>query len=224
MAVAGTALAVAGCGSGPPPRKLAAIESCLQSSRIGYSASHPSRAVPAKFRSVLETVVLFAPANPTVSQQIKGQVTIIRLYPSDDVAQRLFQNDRASAPELTYANVIVSLPLTPSPRTGTARQIEACAFGRRAQPQLAPLARGLLQHPNAGRTVFLQAGCLACHTLDGAGNNGPGPSLTGVGSRLSATTITQTLLHPTAPMPSYGGLPRAKLHALVAYLASLRSG
>ena len=133
--IAATALLLAACGSGPPPRKAAAIEACLQAGGISFSPSRPpGLALPTKLTAVLPRTILFVPAHPTLAQQIKGEATIIRLYPSDDTAQRRFQADRASAPEALYANVIVTLPLA---RTAATRQVEACAFGRRAQPQVA---------------------------------------------------------------------------------------
>lgn len=72
-----------------------------------------------------------------------------------------------------------------------------------------------------GRTVFEQAGCLACHSLGQAGNNGPGQVLTDVGQRLSATAIRHALVNPTAPMPSFRALSGPDLRALVDYLAHL---
>ena len=55
-----------------------------------------------------------------------------------------------------------------------------------------------------------------------AGNKGPGPDLTHVGSTLSQRQIERAILNPTAPMPSFRNLPKAKLHALVAFLSELR--
>jgi hypothetical protein len=74
-----------------------------------------------------------------------------------------------------------------------------------------------------GRAVAAQSGCLACHRIGEAGNAGPGPNLTHVGSRLPAAAIERAILNPTAPMPSFGALPRAKLTALVTFLSLLRS-
>jgi hypothetical protein len=74
----------------------------------------------------------------------------------------------------------------------------------------------------AGRSVTAQSGCLACHRIGEAGNAGPGPDLTGVGSRLPPAGIERTLTNPTAPMPSFRNLPKAKLRALVTFLSLLR--
>jgi hypothetical protein len=73
-----------------------------------------------------------------------------------------------------------------------------------------------------GRTVAGQAGCLACHRIAGAGNNGPGPDLTNIGRNLSPAALRGSLLHPRAPMPSFRGLPPAALRNLVAFLSDLR--
>ena len=74
----------------------------------------------------------------------------------------------------------------------------------------------------AGQTVVNQSGCGACHKFGEAGNSGPGTDLTHVGSRLPAQAIARTLRNPTAPMPSYQGLPPEKFEALVNYLSALR--
>jgi menaquinol-cytochrome c reductase cytochrome b/c subunit len=74
----------------------------------------------------------------------------------------------------------------------------------------------------AGQTVASQSGCGACHKFGEAGNPGPGPDLTHIGSKLPAAAIERTLRNPTAPMPSYSNLSKEKFDALVEYLAALR--
>jgi menaquinol-cytochrome c reductase cytochrome b/c subunit len=74
----------------------------------------------------------------------------------------------------------------------------------------------------AGQQVANQSGCGACHKFGEAGNAGPGPQLSKIGGRLPREAIARTLRNPTAPMPSYAGLPPKKFNALVDYLASLR--
>jgi ubiquinol-cytochrome c reductase cytochrome b subunit/menaquinol-cytochrome c reductase cytochrome b/c subunit len=74
----------------------------------------------------------------------------------------------------------------------------------------------------AGKLVAAQSGCLACHVVGENGNDGPGPPLTEIGARLPAQAIERTLQNPTAPMPSFAGLPPEKLNNLVAFLSSLR--
>jgi quinol---cytochrome c reductase cytochrome c subunit, bacillus type len=73
----------------------------------------------------------------------------------------------------------------------------------------------------AGKLVAAQSGCLACHKIGENGNGGPGPNLTEIGARLPAAAIRRTLENPTAPMPSYRGLPEQKKNDLVAFLAQL---
>jgi hypothetical protein len=74
----------------------------------------------------------------------------------------------------------------------------------------------------AGRTVYAQSGCAACHRIGDYGNAGPGPNLTHVASRLPRQAIARTLVNPTAPMPSFKGLPAKKFKAVVEFLSLLR--
>src|SRR3954469_3053636 len=74
----------------------------------------------------------------------------------------------------------------------------------------------------AGKLVVAQSGCLACHKIGENGNDGPGPHLTDIGNKLPKAAILRTLENPTAPMPSFAGLPEEKKTALVAFLSSLR--
>jgi mono/diheme cytochrome c family protein len=73
-----------------------------------------------------------------------------------------------------------------------------------------------------GEEVAGKAGCLGCHVIGAEGNNGPGPELTHIGARLSRLEITRAIVHATAPMPSFSGLSKPKLHALTAFLTDLR--
>jgi Cytochrome C oxidase, cbb3-type, subunit III len=72
-----------------------------------------------------------------------------------------------------------------------------------------------------GNAVVAQSGCLACHRLGDAGNKGPGPPLTHIGSTLTETQIEHALISPRAPMPSFKNLPGAKLKAVVEFLSLL---
>ena len=74
----------------------------------------------------------------------------------------------------------------------------------------------------AGKLAVAQSGCLACHKIGENGNDGPGPHLTDIGDKLQPAAIRRTLDNPTAPMPSFAGLPEEKKAALVAFLAQLR--
>jgi ubiquinol-cytochrome c reductase cytochrome b subunit/menaquinol-cytochrome c reductase cytochrome b/c subunit len=73
-----------------------------------------------------------------------------------------------------------------------------------------------------GQQVANQSGCGACHKFGDAGNSGPGPDLTKIGSQLPSQAIARTLRNPTAPMPSYSDLSQKKFNALVDYLSALR--
>jgi cytochrome c2 len=74
----------------------------------------------------------------------------------------------------------------------------------------------------AGKLVVAQSGCLACHKIGENGNDGPGPHLTDIGNKLPKAAILRTIENPTAPMPSFAGLPQAKKNALVNFLSSLK--
>src|SRR3712207_1903751 len=73
-----------------------------------------------------------------------------------------------------------------------------------------------------GKLVAAQSGCLACHMIGHNGNDGPGPHLSDIGDKLEKGAIRRTLENPTAPMPSFRGLPEDKKTALVDFLASLK--
>lgn len=66
------------------------------------------------------------------------------------------------------------------------------------------------------------SGCLGCHRIGSEGNDGPGPDLTHVGSRLPRPLIEKALDSSPQPMPSYVGMPTDQRAALVDYLAKLR--
>ena len=73
-----------------------------------------------------------------------------------------------------------------------------------------------------GKLVAAQSGCLACHKIGENGNDGPGPELTDIGNKLLPGAIQRTLENPTAPMPSFAGMPEEKKTAMVDFLAQLR--
>jgi len=74
----------------------------------------------------------------------------------------------------------------------------------------------------SGKQLVPQAGCLACHKIAENGNDGPGPPLTDIGGRLPKQAIAQTMVNPTAPMPSYRDLPPQQFDDLVLYLSLLK--
>jgi menaquinol-cytochrome c reductase cytochrome b/c subunit len=73
-----------------------------------------------------------------------------------------------------------------------------------------------------GKLAVAQSGCLACHKIGENGNSGPGPNLTAIATKLPKAAILRTLENPTAPMPSFAGLPEEKKTAIVDFLSQLR--
>jgi menaquinol-cytochrome c reductase cytochrome b/c subunit len=76
-----------------------------------------------------------------------------------------------------------------------------------------------------GEMVVGQSGCEACHLIGENGNNGPGPILTHIGTKLPAAAIASTLRNPTPPMPSFAGLAKnqpQKFQDLVKFLSLLQ--
>ena len=73
-----------------------------------------------------------------------------------------------------------------------------------------------------GKLVVAQSGCLACHKIGHNGNDGPGPDLTDIATKLPKAAIRRTLENPTAPMPSFAGMPEEKKQAMVDFLSQLR--
>jgi ubiquinol-cytochrome c reductase cytochrome b subunit/menaquinol-cytochrome c reductase cytochrome b/c subunit len=78
---------------------------------------------------------------------------------------------------------------------------------------------------NAGKIVVGQSGCLACHKIGENGNDGPGPNLSHIGSKLRPDAIASTLRNPTPPMPSFKALATqfpTKFKNLVGFLGELQ--
>ncbi|MDP9189540.1 MAG: c-type cytochrome [Actinomycetota bacterium] len=73
----------------------------------------------------------------------------------------------------------------------------------------------------AGRDVAAQSGCGACHKFGENGNDGPGPDLTEIGSKLPREAIARSLEIGPGIMPAYVDLPPQKTEDLTAFLASL---
>jgi mono/diheme cytochrome c family protein len=118
---------------------------------------------------------------------------------------------------------------TGRPHTDSIRESIAHLFGGRAAaitiepPQTVRQSGGqTLAEYRLGRAVAAQSGCLACHRIGEAGNDGPGPDLTELGGRLPRLAIERTLVKPTRPMPAFTRLPKAKFRALVTFLSLLR--
>jgi quinol-cytochrome oxidoreductase complex cytochrome b subunit len=73
----------------------------------------------------------------------------------------------------------------------------------------------------AGKEVAAGQGCLGCHKLGENGNNGPGPELTHIASRIPRAAIIRSLEIGPGIMPSYGELPPKKVEELANFLSSL---
>jgi menaquinol-cytochrome c reductase cytochrome b/c subunit len=73
----------------------------------------------------------------------------------------------------------------------------------------------------AGEEVAAQSGCGACHKIGTNGNNGPGPELTHIASRIPRAAIVRSLKIGPGIMPSYKDLPPKKLNEMADFLASL---
>lgn len=76
----------------------------------------------------------------------------------------------------------------------------------------------------AGREVYEDQSCSACHSVAGEGS--PRSPLDGVGDRLTADEIRLWIVDPQAAQPgvrkpAFDDLPEPDLNALVAYLQSL---
>ena len=109
----------------------------------------------------------------------------------------------------------------------------AAWFARQVEPAAAPADASL----ERGRQAFVDQRCSACHTIRGVAEGSRlGPDLTHIGSRLTigagmlrnhrgtlAGWIADTQgIKPGARMPSFDKMDGATLHALAAYLESLK--
>jgi len=81
---------------------------------------------------------------------------------------------------------------------------------------------GVAPEFQAGKEVAAQSGCLACHQFGENGNDGPGPELTDIGSRIPAEAIARSLEVGPGIMPAYDDLSDKKFDDLVKFLASLQ--
>ncbi|CAA9505984.1 MAG: hypothetical protein AVDCRST_MAG53-2418 [uncultured Solirubrobacteraceae bacterium] len=92
-------------------------------------------------------------------------------------------------------------------------------------PQIVAQGGPMLEQFETGKQVVAQSGCEACHKFGENGNDGPGPPLTDIASRLPKQAIARTLINPTAPMPSFKALQAnepEKFDAMVTFLSQLK--
>lgn len=73
----------------------------------------------------------------------------------------------------------------------------------------------------AGKEITASAGCLACHKIGENGNNGPGPELTHIGSRIPRAAILRSVEIGPGIMPSFRDLPQKQKEEMADFLASL---
>jgi quinol-cytochrome oxidoreductase complex cytochrome b subunit len=92
---------------------------------------------------------------------------------------------------------------------------------------------GFANNPTAvaGATIFAVAGCMSCHTYNGAGSSNLGaPDLTGIGNKnLGIETQIKHLKNPSSvtpgsPMPSFASLGDENLKKLAVFLEASRGG
>lgn len=228
-AAAGLVVAVivtlAGCGSSArgtgqirtPPM----ILTCLRGEHVSADTMFPlGHMHPGKGLVAPEALVVI-----DHGASLTGQIVV---YRNRVAAASAFARGGANNAELLDGNAIIELAAIPvPPRSAAVKMLERCAFGVRSEPRSSPYYVAAYAHPLTGHAVMLRSGCLACHQIDQAGNNGPGSNLSDIGARLSPAAIASALAKPTAPMPSYKAIEQADPHAwraLVSYLSRLRTG
>ncbi|MDQ3631287.1 MAG: c-type cytochrome [Actinomycetota bacterium] len=92
-------------------------------------------------------------------------------------------------------------------------------------PEIVAQGGPKLEEFEMGKQVVAQSGCEACHKFGENGNDGPGPPLTDIATRLPKQAISRTLINPTAPMPSFKALQAKepeKFDAMVTFLSQLK--
>jgi menaquinol-cytochrome c reductase cytochrome b/c subunit len=72
-----------------------------------------------------------------------------------------------------------------------------------------------------GKALVAESGCLACHKLGENGNNGPGPELTHIGSRVPRAAIIRSIEIGPGEMPEFKDYTPEQLNQIGDFLASL---
>jgi mono/diheme cytochrome c family protein len=164
---------------------------------------------------------------PPVTRQVAGAILFVRALPDSACAYRgvaVSARRGTTVVGATEGTLAMTGPFARACAVGQLLQTPKQGSGP-SEPQIPPPA-GLSAHAraefDAGRTEVGSTGCLACHQIGDQGNDGPGPKLTHVGSMLSSRALASALVHPTAPMPSYQGLPARSRRAIVDFLRDLR--
>ena len=180
---------------------------------------------PVQFQLESDNVIhsFWVPSLGGKLDMIPGRVTYLTLHPTETGVFRGACAEYCGASH-AFMNFFV-------------RVLEEDEFRRWLDRQAAPAAPPGEPGPVRGGTVFVSAGCGACHTIRGTRARGSlGPDLTHVGSRLSLAAgilpndpaaflewIGQAdRLKPGAHMPRFDMLPAGDIRALAAYLDGLR--
>lgn len=103
--------------------------------------------------------------------------------------------------------------------------VRTLALGSVLLWSLALLSPAFASDAERGQQLVTSRGCTGCHAIDGKGGK-LGPALDGVGKRLDDDKIMQKLVDPKAGnpksvMPSYKGMSKEDLEAMVDYLEKL---
>ena len=72
-----------------------------------------------------------------------------------------------------------------------------------------------------GAQLVAESGCLACHKLGENGNNGPGPELTHIGSRVPRAAIIRSIEIGPGEMPEFKDFSPEQLRQIGDFLSSL---
>lgn len=164
---------------------------------------------------------------PAATRQLPGAIVFLRALPAPACAYRgvaVSAPKRSTVVGATQETLVMTGPFKRACAPGQLLQTPPQRLGP-SEPQIPPPS-GLSAHAraefDAGRTEVGNSGCLACHQIGDQGNDGPGPKLTHIGSMLSKRALASALVNPTAPMPSFQGLPARSRRALVDFLRDLR--
>lgn len=183
----------------------------IEATTMPGSAAHPARA--ARY--------------PATSRAVRGVTLFLRALPASACAYHALGVTAPQRATVVGANSSIlgmTGVFTGACQSGQLRQTPQQGSGP-AEPAIVPPA-GLSAQARAeflaGRSEVGRTGCLACHQLGDQGNQGPGPDLTHIGRILSSRALDSALVHPTAPMPSFAGLPARSRRAIVAFLHALR--
>ncbi len=169
-------------------------------------------------------------ATPTALVVINhGASAQIAVYRDRVAAARVFSRQGADETLLLPGNAIIERPTFPPPPSSAAtKALERCAFGVHSNPTPSPYYVASDAHPLTGHAVMLRSGCLACHQIGQAGNNGPGAtSATSLhGCRPRRSPALSPIPPHRCPHTSRSSSPSDPdaWRALVSYLSRLKTG